>query len=469
VAASSVLPDAFAGLRGDALPIAVGVFLAGVGVVVGLLALAFWRSRDRAPLWFSLFTTGYGIRLATSERLAQLLLAVPPAALDLLDRSITYTIPIPFVLFLEEMIGPGWHRSIRRLWQVHLVFVLIALPVETVRGTPWAFGGVYRWLIVFGTVIGLVHIYWPGSAASPELRRLRISYLILSVFILHENLRDVFFLPRMPSVEWLGFLIFFGALGFIAADRLLGAERRLSAIRQELETARRIQASILPAEVPRLPGLEVAVRYVPAAEVAGDYYDFLPAGDGLGLLVADVSGHGVPAALIAAMVKIAVGAQAAEAASPARLLTGMSRIFYGKLKNQFITAAYLYADPRAGRFTYASAGHPPPLHWQAAETRVVELRQGGLVLGRLARAEYREAEVPMAPGDRVLLFTDGIPEARNRAGEALGDERLRAFLAGHAGLRSEALATALLARIVEWTGRREGFEDDLTLIVLGVD
>jgi len=102
----------------------------------------------------------------------------------------------------------------------------VAGPTRLRRGRPaggdpprdaWAFGGIYRWLVILGIVVGLAHVYWPGRAVSPELRRLRVSYLILGVFVLHENLRDILGMPQMPSVEWLGFLIFFGALGFIAA------------------------------------------------------------------------------------------------------------------------------------------------------------------------------------------------------------------------------------------------------------
>jgi serine phosphatase RsbU (regulator of sigma subunit) len=331
-------------------------------------------------------------------------------------------------------------------------------------------GVVYQSLIIAGIVLSLVHTFWPGSASSRELGGLRVAYLVLGVFALNENLQGLHLVPWSLHVEWVGFVLFLIALGAVAARHTLAAQRGLQAIRQELETARTIQASNLPAAAPRLPGLDLAVRYVPAAEVAGDYYDFLPAeGRRLGLLVADVSGHGIPAALIASMVKVAVGAQEDYAASPARVLAGMSRIFHGKLKRHFVTAACLFADLEAGRLVHASAGHPPPLLWRSAARRVEELRQDGQVLGRLARAEYREATIPLEPGDRVLLFTDGIPEARDRSGEPFGDERLRAFLGAQAGLAADPLASALLAEITRWTGRHSGFEDDLTFIVLGVE
>jgi serine phosphatase RsbU (regulator of sigma subunit)/transcriptional regulator with XRE-family HTH domain len=251
-----------------------------------------------------------------------------------------------------------------------------------------------------------------------------------------------------------------------------------AALREELETARRIQLSILPAAPPCLPGLEVAVRYLPASAVSGDFYDFLPVdpagGRRLAVIVADVSGHGVPAALISSMLKVAAAAQAAHAASPARVLAEMGRIFRGRLQSHFVTAACLFFDLEAGRLVSASAGHPPPLLWKAAEGTVEELAQGGgggTGLGRLAPTvptEYRESAVALAPGDRVLLFTDGLSEARDRSGEPFGDSRLRPLFAACAHLAPELLADALLEQIGEWTRGNAGFEDDLTLVVLGV-
>ena len=447
-----------------------GVFLTGTGLVAAGLALALWRDREKAPLWFALFTFGYGVRLTTDNPLARLLLDLPQGTLVGFDVVVSYLLPIPLYLFLEALIGPGWRHSIRRFWQLHLGFAAVALPVEGWLGKPFAFGVVYQSLIIAGIALSLALLFWPGKTFPRELSGLRVGYLVLGAFALNENLQGLHLVPWRLRVEWVGFLLFLAALGTVAARHTLGAQRRLHAIRQELETARTIQAANLPAEVPRLPGLDLAVRYVPAAEVAGDYYDFLPVDrQHLGLMIADVSGHGIPAALIASMVKVAVGAQQDNAASPARVLAGMSRIFHGKLKRHFITAACLFADLEAGRLVYASAGHPPPLLWRAATRRVEELRQDGQVLGRLARAEYQEGIVPLELGDRVLLFTDGTPEARDRNGVPFGDERLHAFLAAHADLAADPLATALLAEITRWTGRHSGFEDDVTFVVLSVE
>jgi sigma-B regulation protein RsbU (phosphoserine phosphatase) len=471
VAASPPLisPEVLHALRADLAPVIAGIFLSGLAVVAGALAVLFRRGGDRSPLWFALFTGIYGLRLVADTFPARLLLGLPPVSHELIISTFSYLVPVPFALFVEELNGAGWRNILRRLWQTQLALALFAIPVETVRGTPFAFSAPYRILVIGSLLIVLAQVYRPGRPVTAELRLLRSAGVLLAAFVINENLEDLNVTPWQLDAEWIGFLLFLCILGWIAARRILDAQRRLSSIEQELETARSIQASILPGAPPRVPGLDVAVRYLPAASVAGDFYDFLSiGGGGLAVVVADVSGHGVPAALIASMVKVAVAAQAADAESPARLLTGMSRIFSGQLKSQFITATCVAADPAAGRLTWASAGHPPPLLWRARERAVRELTGGGPILGRFGRARYTESSETLEPGDRIVLFTDGLIEARDPAGELFGDDRFQEHLAANAALAAEPLADSLLQRIAAWTGRSGGLEDDLTLIVLGV-
>ncbi|HEX7181470.1 MAG TPA: PP2C family protein-serine/threonine phosphatase [Thermoanaerobaculia bacterium] len=464
-----ISPEALAGLRADMLPMGVGIFLTGLALVVGALSLLRWREGDRSLLFFALFTGIYGVRIATDNDWARLLLGFSETGAELFEAVLSYLLPVPFALFFEQMVGSGWKRSLRRIWQLQLLFALGAVAYEVARGEPWALGGPYRVLVLLALLVILIHVYRPGQPLSTDLRRLRLAGLVLGLFVVNENLEDLGIFPWELNAEWIGFLIFLGILGWVAARRTFDTQRRFTAIQQELETARRIQASILPGEPPRVPGLDVAMRYVPAADVAGDFYDFLP-GEGrrLGVVVADVSGHGVPAALIASMVKVAVAAQAPHAASPGRVLSEMSRIFHGKLKNQFITAVYAWIDLEAGSLTWASAGHPPPLLWRARDGRIGELVQSGVVLGRLGRAEYREASVTLGPGDRLLFFTDGIPEALDRSGNPFGDARLQDLMASRATLAADPLASAVLDEVSRWTGGNRGFEDDLTLVVVGI-
>jgi serine phosphatase RsbU (regulator of sigma subunit) len=203
--------------------------------------------------------------------------------------------------------------------------------------------------------------------------------------------------------------------------------------------------------------------------VAGDFYDFLRVDDWrLGILVADVSGHGVPAALIASMVKIAVTAQLQNADDPARVLTGINQALVGQLNGQFVTAAYLFVDLEGRRMRYAAAGHPPLLWWRQADRRVELVVENGLVLGLMEHAPYTFTERPIAAGDRFLMYTDGLVEATDRADEPFGEQRLQDFLLASAQLSADQTASAALDQLGKWVGYADGRtqEDDLTVLVV---
>jgi sigma-B regulation protein RsbU (phosphoserine phosphatase) len=476
VIAPQIPPELLAQLQGDLLPLFVAAIMLTVGAAAVTLAVA-RRPRDRALLSFGVTTGLYGTRLLLSLNSAGVLFGIDAAPRRLCIVAISYCILVPFIDFLSRLAPARWHTALRRLVAVDLACALAGLAFLAWRRDPGALSSFFVWLSLLNLALVLLALLRPGEPPSWELRRLRAAFGIVAFFVLGENLRGFGILAWPQFAEGLGLLAFVGGLGSIAARQFFAGQSRLAALRQELDTARLIQSSLLPAELPRLPGLDLAVRYVPAAEVAGDLYDFLPAsGNRLGVLVADVSGHGVPAALVAAMVKIAVAAQAADAAAPGKVLTGMSHIFHRRLRTQFITATYLCLDLDAGSLRWASAGHPPPLLLRRGEVR--ELSSAGPVLGRLARRDYVESCTSLEAGDRLLVFSDGIPEAASPSGEPFGDDRLQAFLAEHGHLSPDAFAGALLSRLEKWSQPRppgaspdegtQGFADDLTLVVLAI-
>lgn len=244
---------------------------------------------------------------------------------------------------------------------------------------------------------------------------------------------------------------------------------RLAAIQHELEMARKIQLSILPREVPKVEGVEIAARYVPMTSVAGDFYDFLPVDSKrFGALVADVSGHGVPAALVASMLKIALSAQAAHASDPARVLAGLNQALCGKFETHFVTAAYLFVDVEKGTLDYAGAGHPPVILQDGAGNGARLVQQNGLFLGMFPKATYSGVQVPLGAGARCAVYTDGISEARNRSNEEFGSDRLKDLLEAEPGLPSSALADRVLETVDRWSEKAagEGHDDDITLLVI---
>jgi serine phosphatase RsbU (regulator of sigma subunit) len=280
-------------------------------------------------------------------------------------------------------------------------------------------------------------------------------------------------LPPHRNLEPIGFVVFVCCLGYVAAQRTLAKEERLLAINKELQIANQIQASILPREVPQLPGLEIVARYLPMSAVAGDFYDFLLIDEKrIGILVADVTGHGVPAALIASMLKVAFAGQTAHADDPARVLAGLNRALCGKFEEHFVTAAYVFVDLVKFQLRYAGAGHPPLLmvprvNGKTPASESQEVEANGLMLGLFPEATYSAVEIPLDSGSRILLYTDGIVESMNAAREEFGKFRLKKFLATSSSSAAQ-LADALLLELRRWsTGERErAQDDDITLLVL---
>jgi len=245
--------------------------------------------------------------------------------------------------------------------------------------------------------------------------------------------------------------------------------QQLSVMNSELEMARQVQLSILPSEIPELSGLEIAARYLPMRSVAGDFYDFLVVDDKhLGILIADVSGHGLPSALIASMLQSSLAWQSPHASDPGEVLSGLNRAINGKFERHFVTAAYLFVDLENGTWKYAGAAHPPMLLWQPKLGRATEYVENGLMLGPFSNASYSSVNFPMEQGDRVVLFTDGVVEAKNSSGREFGVERVRQILESKHDLRPGRFVDALLYGLSGWSEHALGSSqsDDITLLVI---
>jgi phosphoserine phosphatase RsbU/P len=187
---------------------------------------------------------------------------------------------------------------------------------------------------------------------------------------------------------------------------------------------------------------------LPMTSVAGDFYDFIIVDEKhLGILIADISGHGMPAALIASMLKIAFAAQVPHAADPAQVLSGLNQALCGKFQHHYVTAAYLFVDMAKGMLTYAGAGHPPMLLWDASSSGVRDVEENGLSLGKFPWATYSSLELPLSAGNWCLLYTDGIPETTNHSETEFGTDRFRKFLATDQSTSANQFADCLLEEL----------------------
>src|SRR5271169_2866266 len=245
--------------------------------------------------------------------------------------------------------------------------------------------------------------------------------------------------------------------------------QQLVAINNELEMARQIQLSILPSDTPKLGDLEIVARYIPMTSVAGDFYDFIVVDEKhVGVLIADVSGHGLPAALIASMLQVALTAQARHVSEPGKVLAGLNQALCGKFQHNFVTAAYVYVDLERNIMKYGGAGHPPLLLWRKSTGGASQLLENGLVMGQFEEATYDSLEVPIEAGDRFVLYTDGILETSNPAQEEFGTERFMKFMETNNKLPAGPFADALLLELARWLEQPpgEGHKDGISLLAI---
>ncbi len=241
------------------------------------------------------------------------------------------------------------------------------------------------------------------------------------------------------------------------------------AVDYELRTIADIQKSLLPAANPRVPGLDVAVHYQTAKRAGGDYYDFFPLEEGkLGVLVADASGHGAPAAVLMAIAHSIAHTLPQPPARPGELLTHLNSHLtrrYTRQTGNFMTAFYAVFDPRNGTLSYASAGHNPPRLLRADDgSRLTLNRAQRLPLGIKPDEVYPEQTLTLGSGDQVVFFTDGVIEAVNGNGDVFGSDRID--LALSAGPRpAEQLIQAILRELITFTAGIPP-ADDRTLVVV---
>lgn len=461
-------------LRWQLAGFAIGVVILSIGVA-GLFVFFFQReTADRSLVYFSLFSLLYAVRLIFRQGFLRSVVAAPDGFWKysdvLVNNFIDNFIVVPLTLFIIEIVQARWKRFLSWVLAFQIAFATVRFSSNLFHVGQKAVEIIYHIVIVAYCALLVLFSFSRERRMPREFKIVYAGFATFGLFVVWNNLGDLASIHGR-NVEPIGFLALVCSLGYLALLRTHGNEQRLLSIQKELEIARQIQFAILPREAPHVAGLNIAARYLPMTAVAGDFYDFLVVDEKrVGILVADVTGHGVPAALIASMLKAALAAQSPHASDPAQVLSGLNRSLCGKFEEHFVTAGYLFVDAEKQILRYAGAGHPPLVLTEANGKPTVyrEIDCNGLLLGLTENAAYSSIELPFRPGGRCLLYTDGVLEAKNGAQEEFGAPRFLRFLGTQAHLAPAALINASLVELARWSGKGDSAarEDDITLVAV---
>lgn len=242
-------------------------------------------------------------------------------------------------------------------------------------------------------------------------------------------------------------------------------------LERELQMARQVQVSLLPTEIPQLPGWEVASRWLPARQVSGDFYDFFSApNQPPGLVIADVSDKGMPAAMFMGLTRTILRASLDQATSPVQGVERANRLICRDSSNSmFVTLFLAQIEPASGDITYVNAGHNPPLVYQADHAPDHEpirwLARTGMALGVLPETEYQQSSLHLSPGDFILLYTDGVVDAQSPQGEPFGVHRLETLALQYRTAPVAQLIQALESALAAHSGDFDPI-DDITILAV---
>ena len=249
-----------------------------------------------------------------------------------------------------------------------------------------------------------------------------------------------------------------------------GRARRIEQTREqqlkiELNEAREIQRGLMPRRMPAVHGFNLASAWQAAHEVSGDYLAAFKVGDSrAALCVADVAGKGFPAALLMSNMQAALKSLTSESTSPSELCVKLNRLMCGNTPlRKFISCFYGDLDVLKRTLTFTNAGHNPPILMRR-DGECIHLDDGGPVIGAFTDSNYTQREIKFYEGDKLLLFTDGVTEARNAAGEEFGDDRLQECVRAYSGRNAAELRTMILNEVTQFCS--DDFDDDAALMVV---
>lgn len=451
-----------------------GTFFLIVGLLSASIAILRRGQDIKVMFWLAAWSGSFGIRALIETTSVKIILPqILQNFIQATDAIISYLILVFALLTWLYLVRGKVRVIIKVMIVVSFIIAVLGIVYFFVTGNSQSFMPLNSLLATFALILISTLLLLKKYSNKFFIFQNRGVLLAGSVLFIGEalytNLSNIFGYESYPITTWFGFAILILSLAYTAANMIFVNERKLITIENEMETARQIQSSILPERIPKLNGIGVDFAYHPMTAVAGDFYDFINIDQNkIGFFIADVSGHGVPAALIASMLKVAMLSVVEIAQNPEAVLKRLSKILGGQLREQFVTAAYLYIDLETCQARYSAAGHPPLIYWDSNTRQVSFIESNGLIISSFMQSEYPVRNIKFESGDLFLLYTDGVIEAKNHNGEDFGNKRLEELIHKNTYTSLSEFSSNILNALNMWQNNKLTQQDDITWIAIDI-
>lgn len=463
-------------------------FFAPILLVLSIIFLGFYFLRKREIIFLN-----FSILLFSASLLEGLngFVGFSLSQFSYIVTPLTYInfafFPFALLLFLIGIFPPFFRNLFKILAGIHIIVFIISIVSNYENGISFLNSeDDYNWVIVLEAVITILSSVYVLIKGNRNLRTITLGLLFIVFAGLNDILVDLELLPHSQRIIHFGFfmmLLLFGFYVFKHYWQLLHSINRMNAelrnknkelqrliqIDKDLALAHALQKSLLSSKYSEDDRIRIIGFSQNLESVGGDYFDHTK--DSMGnwaILMADVSGHGISSAMVAAMSKMAFVGAGAYLQFPSRVFHSMNRHLVGKTKNLFITASYVFIDTESYTATFSNAGHPGFFLIRNSEPEVIHLNVKGKPLGLFSHIPYAEDTVKLLPGDRILLYTDGIFDLLNDVGESFGEDKLKSLLWDNRYQKFQELAAIVQDSLFRFSSGWKYQMDDLSFLLVEI-
>jgi hypothetical protein len=463
-----------------------GSFFGIISIMVLFFHLLYYSFNDKSFLFYSIYIMFSGIFLGTyyGFTFQYIVPKFPEINSYILLFSAIITILFSLLFARDFLQIDTYHVIFKYIIKVFLIIGLFLFILILFATFSFSAQSISAYAIVWQIISSIIAFY---LAIRKNLYAMFYSFasILIIIFLTSSLLSNFNLYPRTTHTLY-GFLFAYSfeiiifSLGMGYKVQMIRSEKteiekkssefreQLNSIQMEINTASRIHRTILPSGVPKIEGLDMYAVYIPSNTIGGDFYDFYQKDNKLGVFIADVTGHGIPASLFASSVKYCFSKGVKYFIEPNRLLAYINSALYQKLGNQLLTASYALIDISARTLSYSSCGHPPLLIWKSKENKMIEIKPKGKIIGVQQDIQLEKVTLDLDQGDRILFYTDGLTECENPKGESYGDGFLEEFFKKSNGVKTKSTSKLLLKDLSRFSGAKVRYQDDITYILIDV-